>query len=207
MTRALHTERDRFFDATPDDLIQDGVYKRIAVGFHPDPYLSISCVLLAKALGAKKIRSRAVKVAHGLERQLTKSLEEARKSAGLARNSFNSRSSSFINSRQNSMTSQVSTTSAQSAHRAMQITAGMRKVRLSFTKGSDSFTNRTRLQFSGRFEMRNRFLSYCCRPHTPQLSPSTSCENLSSRNSAQNARNNLSYFVKYSSGNSRPDYT
>eukprot|EP00316_Scyphosphaera_apsteinii_P013750 CAMPEP_0119306118 /NCGR_PEP_ID=MMETSP1333-20130426/6943_1 /TAXON_ID=418940 /ORGANISM="Scyphosphaera apsteinii, Strain RCC1455" /LENGTH=220 /DNA_ID=CAMNT_0007309345 /DNA_START=287 /DNA_END=949 /DNA_ORIENTATION=- len=42
----------RFFQVTPDSLVQGGLYKTIAVPMHTEPYRIISLTLLAKELGA-----------------------------------------------------------------------------------------------------------------------------------------------------------
>jgi len=52
----------RFFDLTPDDLIRDGLYKKIAVAFHPEPHREISIALLAKELGYKRVIPKAVEL-------------------------------------------------------------------------------------------------------------------------------------------------
>jgi len=44
----------RLFETTPYDLIREGVYKELAVQFHPMPYRTVSLALLAKALEAKR---------------------------------------------------------------------------------------------------------------------------------------------------------
>eukprot|EP00966_Prymnesium_polylepis_P232152 5370513-Prymnesium_polylepis.2 len=44
-----------FFQTTPDDLIQRGIYKTVAVALHTEPYRSVSYALAAQALGAVEI--------------------------------------------------------------------------------------------------------------------------------------------------------
>ncbi|KAL1499130.1 hypothetical protein AB1Y20_013641 [Prymnesium parvum] len=44
---------DRLFTTTPRDLVQDGLYKRLAIALHSPPYREISFLLLAKALRAE----------------------------------------------------------------------------------------------------------------------------------------------------------
>lgn len=41
-----------FFQTTPEDLIRDGLYKKLAVAFFAEPLREVSLALLAKALGA-----------------------------------------------------------------------------------------------------------------------------------------------------------
>jgi len=48
-------EFGRFFQTTPDDLIQRGIYKTVAVALHTEPYRSVSYALAAQALGAVEI--------------------------------------------------------------------------------------------------------------------------------------------------------
>jgi len=57
----------RFFETTPQELVQDGLYKRLAVPFQPSPYREISQALLALALGARLQRSKAAQVADGIK--------------------------------------------------------------------------------------------------------------------------------------------
>ena len=42
----------RFFETTPRDLIQDGLYSALAFALYPGPYLPVSVALVAGALGA-----------------------------------------------------------------------------------------------------------------------------------------------------------
>jgi len=42
----------RFFETTPDDLIRDGLYKKMAVALHPGPHYMVSLAMLGKSLGA-----------------------------------------------------------------------------------------------------------------------------------------------------------
>mgnify|MGYP007078073637 CR=1 FL=1 len=44
----------RFFRTTPADLIEDGLYKMLAVTCHPGRYRTVSMALLTKALGAER---------------------------------------------------------------------------------------------------------------------------------------------------------
>ena len=45
------TAFDTLFSTTPQDLIHDGVYKTIAVAYHPEPFRQVSHALAAKVLG------------------------------------------------------------------------------------------------------------------------------------------------------------
>jgi hypothetical protein len=51
----------RCLSNTPEDLVNEGLYKKIAVPFHPLPHHAISMVLLAVELGATKRKSLAAK--------------------------------------------------------------------------------------------------------------------------------------------------
>ena len=51
----------RLFQTTPHDLVQDGMYKKLAVALHPNPFFAVSLALLAKSLGAARERSKAEK--------------------------------------------------------------------------------------------------------------------------------------------------
>ena len=46
---------DRFFQTTPGDLLDDGLYRKIAVACHPAPYRMTSLALVAKACGARSV--------------------------------------------------------------------------------------------------------------------------------------------------------
>ena len=46
-------EFGRFFSTTPNDLIQDGLYKALAYAYYPGPFRPVSLYLLAHALGAQ----------------------------------------------------------------------------------------------------------------------------------------------------------
>mmetsp|Transcript_5827 Transcript_5827/g.14296 ORF Transcript_5827/g.14296 Transcript_5827/m.14296 type:complete len:368 (-) Transcript_5827:343-1446(-) len=59
LTHELDEERDgcpfsRLLEATPDDLVHDGLYQKRPIAFEAEPYRDISLALLAKALGAIK---------------------------------------------------------------------------------------------------------------------------------------------------------
>ena len=49
---------DNFFQTTPQDLINDGIYKQIANACHSGPHRSVSLALIAKACGARPVASR-----------------------------------------------------------------------------------------------------------------------------------------------------
>ena len=46
----------KFFQTTPEDLINVGLYKKIATAFHQEPLRPISLVMLAKEIGAVKLK-------------------------------------------------------------------------------------------------------------------------------------------------------
>ena len=48
----------QFFVSTPQDLIQDGLYKALALALYPSPFNVVSCCLVARALGAIDIRAK-----------------------------------------------------------------------------------------------------------------------------------------------------
>ena len=48
-----------FFSTTPQDLIQDGLYKALALASYPPPFNHVSSCLVACALGAEDIKSTA----------------------------------------------------------------------------------------------------------------------------------------------------
>ena len=45
---------------TPGDLIQDGLYAALAFALYPPPFRHVSACLVARALGAKKLRGKGV---------------------------------------------------------------------------------------------------------------------------------------------------
>ena len=49
---------DTFFQTTPQDLINDGIYSQIANACHSGPHRSVSLALIAKACGARPVASR-----------------------------------------------------------------------------------------------------------------------------------------------------
>ncbi|KAL1512253.1 hypothetical protein AB1Y20_005515 [Prymnesium parvum] len=51
-------EFDRFFHATPEDLVKAGVYKALATQWFSGAHRVVSCALLAQALGAAKIEPK-----------------------------------------------------------------------------------------------------------------------------------------------------
>ncbi len=44
--------------STPQDLIQDGLYKALALALYPSPFNEVSCCLVARALGAIDMRGK-----------------------------------------------------------------------------------------------------------------------------------------------------
>jgi len=64
----------KLFETTPDDLVQDGLYRKLAVSMHCEPYRAISFGLLAKAFGAAAQRSKAYEVFRSsvIKRKLSK---------------------------------------------------------------------------------------------------------------------------------------
>ena len=46
---------DRFFRTTPGDLLDEGLYRKIAVACHPAPYRKTSLALVARACGARSV--------------------------------------------------------------------------------------------------------------------------------------------------------
>ena len=54
-------EFGRFFETTPGDLIQDGLYSALAFALYPGPFWPVSVALVAKALGAQEARGRGGK--------------------------------------------------------------------------------------------------------------------------------------------------
>ena len=60
-----------FFQSTPQDLIDDGLYKTIALALHPMPHREVSMAQVAQACGAmpsKKKRAKAAKAADQMQR-------------------------------------------------------------------------------------------------------------------------------------------
>lgn len=51
-------EFGHFFTTTPQDLIEEGLYKTIAVALHPSPHREVSLALVAQACGAKPSKSK-----------------------------------------------------------------------------------------------------------------------------------------------------
>ena len=66
----------QMFQTTPQDLIDDGLYKSIAIALHEMPHREVSLALVAQACGAKpsktKQRPRTFQLARGLKRQASK---------------------------------------------------------------------------------------------------------------------------------------
>ena len=61
----------RLFETTPQDLVQDGLYRKLAVAFHPVPFRAISLAQAAKALELK-----LNKVYKALSREATRGRED-----------------------------------------------------------------------------------------------------------------------------------
>jgi len=51
---------DRFFQTTPQELIEAGLYRRIAVALQPGPHRQISLAMAAKELGAHDVQRRSL---------------------------------------------------------------------------------------------------------------------------------------------------
>ena len=47
-------EFSRLFATTPHDLIQDGLYKALALALCPEPFFAVSCCLIAREMGAAR---------------------------------------------------------------------------------------------------------------------------------------------------------
>ena len=56
-------EFGRFFETTPQDLINSGLYKALALAAYPGVFWPVSVALVAKALGARSVRSGGFKTA------------------------------------------------------------------------------------------------------------------------------------------------
>ena len=54
----LASQFGQFFVSTPQDLIQDGLYKALALALYPPPFNKVSCCLVARALGAIDMRAK-----------------------------------------------------------------------------------------------------------------------------------------------------
>ena len=54
----LASQFGQFFVSTPQDLIQDGLYKALALALYPAPFNKVSCCLVARALGAIDVRAK-----------------------------------------------------------------------------------------------------------------------------------------------------
>ena len=51
---------EMIFQTTPEELVADGLYNKLAVACHPEPHRTVSLALIAKELGAMPKRSRVV---------------------------------------------------------------------------------------------------------------------------------------------------
>jgi hypothetical protein len=63
-------EFGHFFAVTPEDLIQDGLYRALALPLHPEPFLQVSSCLIARALGAVDVSNAASSAAKALKQPL-----------------------------------------------------------------------------------------------------------------------------------------
>lgn len=59
---------ERFFQSTPQDLIDDGLFRKIATACHPAPHRAVSIALIARSLGAEPRNSTCLRSLHGLLR-------------------------------------------------------------------------------------------------------------------------------------------
>ena len=71
---------DSFFGRTPQGLIDQGIYKEIAIALHTAPHRAISLALVAQALGATKDAARLVARRSSIKKKL--SLSSASASSG-----------------------------------------------------------------------------------------------------------------------------
>ena len=91
---------ERLFETTPQDLIVDGLYTKIAVAFWPRPHREVSLALAARALGASDAlalaASAGAKLRHSVRRNVATMAQSysSRQSCSWARRSFLSRPSS-----------------------------------------------------------------------------------------------------------------
>eukprot|EP00966_Prymnesium_polylepis_P207834 4814175-Prymnesium_polylepis.1 len=49
---------DKLFQTTPEELVSEGLYHKVAVACHPGPHRAVSLALLAKEVGGVKKRSK-----------------------------------------------------------------------------------------------------------------------------------------------------
>ena len=86
-----------FFQTTPEDLINVGLYKKIATAFHQEPLRPISHVMLAKEIGAVKLEGGVSGMRRSISRRLTSRNRESRADeATEARRSLGSRPSTSV---------------------------------------------------------------------------------------------------------------
>ena len=72
-----------FFATTPQGLIEEGIYKEIAIALHTPPHRAVSLALVAQALGATKDAARqAARLGRGSVNRLSFSSASASSSAG-----------------------------------------------------------------------------------------------------------------------------
>ena len=57
--RSPSRAQENFFSTTPPELINDGIYRDIALALHTPPHREVSLSLVAQALGATKVRPPA----------------------------------------------------------------------------------------------------------------------------------------------------
>ena len=60
---ASHAQFGTFFGITPQGLVDEGIYKEVAIALHSPPHRSVSLALLAQALGATKALARSTSMA------------------------------------------------------------------------------------------------------------------------------------------------
>ena len=85
-----------FFQTTPEDLINVGLYKKIATAFHQEPLRPISHVMLAKEIGAVKLEGGVSGMRRSISRRLSRNRESRADEATEARRSLGSRPSTSV---------------------------------------------------------------------------------------------------------------
>ena len=93
---------EHFFHTTPEDLISDGIYKKIAIAIQPEPLRAVSLALVAKAFGAQPVEPLLERLAKKPARAI------ARASLSLA----NRRSSASASTSRTTSTSTTNTLAA-----------------------------------------------------------------------------------------------
>lgn len=69
-----------FFSTTPDDIIKDGLYKKLAVACLSEPLRKVSLALIAREFGAEPERGQLSRVAHGARGTMQSAASNARSS-------------------------------------------------------------------------------------------------------------------------------